>query len=109
MYIDSLVGHPCARNVGDILIEFAVNLSERLGFDGCVRLTAEAGAQRFYESVGFCPVKGGWNSLWTDCILKPQQPQWSKLSGQWHLTGLWQVRQDSEISLEPIGGTHFRN
>jgi len=48
VYIDSLAGHPGARNVGDILIEFAVNLSEQRGWSGMVELTADKGTPDFY-------------------------------------------------------------
>ena len=77
VHIDSLAGHPAARNVGDILIEFAVNLSQSRGAGGRVTLTAEGGARGFYESLGFQPLlPSGWQEGWTACVLRPRPPQW---------------------------------
>ncbi|MGX9965076.1 GNAT family N-acetyltransferase [Roseomonas sp. F4] len=108
VHIDSLAGHPAARNVGDILIEFAANLSQSRGAGGRVTLTADVGTRGFYESVGFQPRSGGWNEGWTGCVLRPRPPQWRLMQGRWVLTGLWQMRDPAPV-LMPHAGPLFRN
>jgi hypothetical protein len=108
IYIDSLAGHPGARNVGDILIEFAVNLSEQRGWSGVVELTAEKGTPDFYESLGFKPNNGIWDvNSWTLCRLTPAgTQQWTNQSGHWRLANVWHCRTNTMV---PVQGTQFRN
>lgn len=106
LYIDSLVSHPGARNGGDILIEFAANLSEAMGLGGQIKLTSVRDAVWFYESVGFEAGAGGG---WVPCALDPETSDlWEQHDGRWYLTQIWRMRGGHRV-LEGIGGPNFRN
>ncbi|MDO9711538.1 GNAT family N-acetyltransferase [Paracraurococcus lichenis] len=58
--IHYLVTHPGSSAAGAILVEFAVNYSERSGLNGAVALHSLDGeATRFYRSLGFIEIKKG--------------------------------------------------
>jgi hypothetical protein len=108
IYIGDLAGHPGARNAGDLLIEYAVNLSQAQGTKGQVRLTALEGSYEFYASVGFKPMNGKWSPGAVGALLEPGSPQWSFLGERWKLTGLWNSRGNA-TTLDAIPSQRFRN
>lgn len=106
LYIDSLVSHPGARNGGDILIEYAANLSEAMGHGGKVKLTSLHHAIGFYQSVGF--IAHGDAGL-VPCELDPATSDlWENRDGRWHLTQVWRMRGGDRV-LESFDGLKFRN
>ena len=82
-----------ATNVGDILIEYAVNVSEQQGSHGLVGLAVETGSCEFYKSIGFTPQYGVWPAAgWITATLTPTGPKWSKLDNTWNLSDVWEIR-----------------
>lgn len=106
VYIDSIVCHPGAKNGGDILIEYAANLSEQMGFGGKVKLASVEGAIGFYRSVGF--VAKGDKGL-VPCALDPAASElWEKRDRNWVLKAVWRVRGEDAV-LESYDGLKLRN
>jgi hypothetical protein len=81
--IDYLVSHPGTENVGGLLIEHAVGISEYTGGMGKVYLDVmNDGAPKAYERLGFVMDAGSA----TDMSLDPQSSsQWQSTNGVWQL------------------------
>jgi hypothetical protein len=79
--IKDLSAHPGAAGAGEIMIEYAVNLSDNGGKQGRISLFAAGNSGGFYEKLGFTT----HNSL--NFKLDPGKSElWCKLSdGLWHL------------------------
>lgn len=77
--IEFLAGHPLARNAGDILIEFAVNLSESSEQGGAIDFEPIDGAKAFYKGIGFVEGMMVWS------LYPAKAARWSKSGGRWTL------------------------
>ncbi len=102
VYISDITCHPGARNGGDILIEYATNLSQEMGYSGKLKLSAVPGSCDFYRSVGF-------NINGSICELDPANSDlWEMRDQKWKLKAVWQVRSN-ESALVSYEGLRFRN
>lgn len=102
IYIEDLVCHPGSKNGGDIMIEYAANISEQHGFGGKLKLSAVGGSAAFYSTVGF--VGGGVMTL--DPAAQPDL--WENRGGHWYLNAVWQGRDEAR-TLVSYQGLQFRN
>ena len=102
LYIEDLVSHPGAKNGGDIMIEYAANISEQRGFGGKLKLSAVGGSGAFYRTVGFV----GDGVMTLDPATQPDL--WENRGGHWYLNAVWQGR-DAARTLASYQGLQYRN
>lgn len=82
-FIEWLATHPGTAGGGGILVEYAVNLSEETGGEGCLELTPMSEVSRpAWTALGFVE-RGQRNPT---MFLSPEKSaKWVKLEGRWHL------------------------
>jgi hypothetical protein len=78
VHIDQLVGNPHFRNVGSLLLEYALNLNPEN--PKLVLLPIDAGPQKFYKDMGFVPGSPQWS---LDPTREPGSKIWTKVGKLW--------------------------
>lgn len=77
--VKSLATHPGTRGVGGILVEHAVNLSEKAGYQGRLELSAYA-----------APEGGAWGFVETEDfqvqLIPRESNKWAEVGQEWRLT-----------------------
>lgn len=75
-----LTTHPGSESGGGILIEHAVNLSEKAGYRGCLKLEANKASIMTYKALGFVETGGG------NMRLAPvESDKWVQVGQMWRL------------------------
>jgi hypothetical protein len=97
--INYLVTHPGSENGGGVLIELAVNLSQKEGCDGKVYLIAASEtAKQSYPYLGFV-FADGWQGACGKMYLTPgSSDKWDNVNGRWLIKKYQGKRY--------LGGTH---
>jgi hypothetical protein len=97
IYINFLTTHPGSENGGSILVEHAVNLSERAGYDGRVELeTLNWASTAAYTALGFVEIADRDGKM---KLVPSESDRWVKVGQEWRLT----KHQDRRTFAGPAG------